>query len=75
MAIKPITLKDVEKMARDLMKDPAAKASIEKDFKKLIGEQVGDKRSDTELNKMYENLKKNFEHLITPLGSEDNDKE
>jgi hypothetical protein len=68
-------LTDVEQMARDLMEDPTAKALLEDEFNKLLGEDIGNKRTNTELDNIYKKLKENFEHLVTPLGSEDNDKE
>jgi hypothetical protein len=68
-------LTDVERMARDLMKDPAAKAMLEKEFGKLLGDKIGSDSSNAELDKIYEKLKENFEHLVTPLGSEENDKD
>jgi hypothetical protein len=66
---------DVEKMARDLMKDPAAKTLLENEFRKLLGDKVGSNSSDKELNKIYEKLKDNFEHIITPIGSKEDDKD
>jgi hypothetical protein len=68
-------LEDVQKMARDLMKDPAMKEQLEKDFGQLLRKKVGQKGSDTELNEIYEKLKDSFEHLVTPLGSVEDDKE
>ena len=68
-------LKDVQKMARDLMKDPAAKEQLESEFRKLFGDKIGQSGSNTELDEIYKGLKEKFEHLVTPLGSEEHDKE
>jgi hypothetical protein len=73
MAIKPVTIEDIERMARGLGKDPDTLKSLERQFREIMGSQGTDSRNKDELDQLYEKIKEKFEHgfpLDIDIGEE-----
>ena len=74
MAIKPITMEHIERLARGLGKDPAVLKSLERQFGEILGSQGGHNRNQAELDELYEKIKQKFKHgfpLDIDIGEKD----
>jgi hypothetical protein len=74
MSIKPITMEDIQRMARGLGKDPATMKSLERQFREIMGSYGSDNRNQDELNELYKKIKEKFKHgfpLDIDIGEED----
>jgi len=63
-------------MAARIMKDPAASKALLSQFSKIQAAQSGGdegtkKNANEVLDEIYANLKKQFEHIDTPIGDKD----
>jgi len=71
---KPVTMEDIEKMARGLAKDPATLKELERQFRQIIGSQRGNASNQQELDELYEKIKDKFDHgfpLDIDIGEKD----
>jgi hypothetical protein len=70
---KPITLKDIERMARNLVKDPATKRTLERQFREVMDSDSSDSPNKKELDKLYKEVQKKFKHgfSVDDLGDKD----
>ena len=74
MAIKPITMEDIERMARGLGKDPDTLKKLERQFREIMGSHGSNNRNQDELDEIYEKVKKQFKHgfpLDVDIGEKD----
>ena len=74
MSFKPVTMKDIERMARGLGKDPDTLKELERQFREIMGSQGGHSRNQNELDELYEKLKEKFKHgfpLDIDIGEKD----
>ena len=59
---KPTTLKDIERMARNLVKDPATRRTLERQFREIINSNSADSPNQDELDKLYKEVQEKFKH-------------
>lgn len=74
MAIKPITMEHIERLARGLGKDPDVLKSLERQFGEIMGGHSGHNRNQAELDELYEKIKEKFKHgfpLDIDIGEKD----
>ena len=74
MAIKPITMEHIERLARGLGKDPAVLKSLERQFGEIMGGHGSSDRNQAELDELYEKVKEKFKHgfpLDIDIGEKD----
>ena len=74
MAIKPITMEHLQKLARGLGKDPAVLKNLERQFGEILGSHGGNHRNQAELDELYEKIKQKFKHgfpLDVDIGEKD----
>lgn len=66
---------DLQKLADRVAKDPSASRFLQEQFRNFQAQSGSDKSGDQDpnkvLEKLYKELKKQFEHIKSPIGDND----